>query len=141
MGILDSIGFGKVVVAPIEAIGNVIDKVYTSEEKKLSSQKMIDHLKQNPQQWIIKLNKIIASDTRLFNSGWRSFIGWICGFCLVVYYVPQYILSTYFWVLSCIESNSISAYPIDPSSLMQLVYLMLGFGTLKSFERIIGIKR
>jgi hypothetical protein len=140
MGIFDFLGLGTATAAPIDAIGNIISKVYTTEGEKLSAQEMIERLRQNPQLWTFELNKLNALDLRLFNSGWRPFIGWICGICVGLYYIPQFILAAYLWLVMCLEAHGIVPYPIDPTSLMQLVYLMLGFGAYRCLETVTGKK-
>lgn len=141
MGFLDFLGAGKAAAAPIEAIGSVLDTVFTSAEEKLNAQEVLERLQQNPQAWVFELNKINAADSRLFNAGWRPFIGWVCGVCVGLYYVPQFILSAYLWLVMCLEKGAILPYPIDASSLMQLVYLMLGFGAYRSIEKVVGLKK
>ncbi len=141
MGVMDFLGIGGAVSAPIEAIGNVIGKVYTSEGEKLSAQEILERLRQNPQFWNSELNKINAIDTRFFNSGWRPFIGWVCGTCVGLYYIPQFLMAAFLWTLMCLQKNALLPYPINPESLMQLCYLMLGFGAYRSAEKLFGVKK
>ena len=141
MGVLDFLGVGEASAKPIDAIGNVISKIYTTEGEKLNAQEALERLQQNPQLWNFMLNKLNASDLKLFNSGWRPFIGWICGVCLGLYYIPMFTLAAYLWLRICLEKNTIMPYPIDPTSLMQLVYLMLGFGGYKTLEAIVSGKK
>jgi len=141
MGIFDFLGVGQAAAAPIEAIGNVIGKVYTSEGEKLSAQEMLERLRQNPDLWNSELNKLNAQDARLFNSGWRPYIGWICGTCVGLYYIPQFIIASYLWTIMCLEKHTLLPYPIDPTSLMELCYLMLGFGAYRSAEKLFGVKQ
>lgn len=136
MGILDLLG-GK----PIDAIGSLISKVYTSDGEKLSAEEMLERLRQNPQLWAAELNKLNALDLRFFNSGWRPFIGWVCGVCVGLYYIPQFILAAYIWTIMCLDKNAILPYPIDATNLMQLVYLMLGFGLYRSVEKMTGTNK
>lgn len=139
MGVLDLLGLGQSAAAPIEAIGNVIGKVYTSEGEKLSAQEMLERLRQNPQMWASEVNKLNAQDSRLFNSGWRPSIGWVCSISLALYYIPQYTLAAYLWYKMSLDANKLIPYPIDPSSLIEIVGVMLGFGTLRTVEAIKGV--
>lgn len=141
MGFLDFLVAGKAAAEPIEAVGNVLDKVFTSDEEKLTAQELIERLRQNPQQWTFELNRMNAGDGRFFNSAWRPFIGWVCGGCVALYYVPQFILAAYLWFFMCLQKHAIVPYPIDPTSLMQLVYLMLGFGAFRSVDKFMDAKK
>jgi Holin of 3TMs, for gene-transfer release len=136
MGLLNIFG-----TSPVEAVGNVLDKLFTSDSEKLSAQELIERLRQNPQEWVFELNKINANDNRLFNSGWRPFIGWVCGICVAIYYIPQFILAAYLWLTLCVDRGFIVPYPIDPTSLMELVYLILGFGAYRSIEKLTGTNK
>lgn len=139
MGVLNFLGLGDAAAKPIEAIGNVIDKAFTSDSEKLSAQELIERLRQNPQMWAAEVNKLNASDPRLFNSGWRPSIGWVCSISLGLYYIPQFILAAFLWCKMCLIADKLLPYPIDPSSLIELVGVMLGFGTLRTVEAIKGV--
>ena len=129
------------IIKPDAVSKNVIGKIYTTEGEKLSAQEMLERLRQNPQLWTSELNKINATDTRLFNSGWRPYVGWVCGICVALYYIPQFILADYLWVTMCLDRNAILPFPIDPDSLMQLLWLMLGFGAYRTAEKFKGVAK
>lgn len=139
MGVLDFIGLGDSASKPIDAIGNVIGKVYTTEGEKLSHQEILERIAQNPQMWTAEVNKVNASDTKIFNSGWRPSIGWVCSISLALYYIPQFLLAAYFWYKFCIDAGKLVPYPIDPASLMNLVWVMLGMGSLRTAEALKGV--
>ena len=62
---------------PIEAIGNVLDKLFTSDDEKLSRQEALARLAQQPAMAQIEINKIEAAHRSVFVAGWRPFIGWV----------------------------------------------------------------
>lgn len=140
MGILNLLGLGQV-AAPIEAVGSVLNELFTSDAEKLTAQELLERLKQNPQQWTFELNKLNAGDIRLFNSGWRPFVGWVCGICVALYYIPQFVLADYLWFTMCLAKKTIVDFPINPDSLMQLLWLMLGFGAYRTVEKVKGVSR
>jgi hypothetical protein len=82
----------------------------------------------------LETNKEEARSTSLFVSGWRPFIGWVCGAALAYQYVVRPLLP---WFAAAF------GYPLPPlpgleGTLMELVLAMLGLGGLRSIERIKG---
>jgi hypothetical protein len=84
----------------------------------------------------IKVNEEEAKSENLFKSGWRPAIGWICVFGLFYNFVLYNIL---LWAVATFQ------LPITPPALMsdilmELVFALLGLGSLRTFEKIKGIK-
>lgn len=85
----------------------------------------------------IDLNNSEATSRSLFISGWRPFIGWICGIALFCYYIPQFILASYLWGKVTIDTGAISDYPTvaAASSLFELLLGILGLAGLRTYEK------
>jgi len=78
----------------------------------------------------IEVNKVEAG-TDLFRGGWRPFVGWICALGLGI----QFIIAPFFTFFGN------APFPqLDMSTLMTLLFGMLGLGTLRTQEKINGIK-
>lgn len=85
----------------------------------------------------VEINKIEASSAELFVSGWRPFIGWVCGVSLFYTYV---IAPFWAWVLVIwYPSAQLPVLPTD--NLFELVLAMLGLGGLRTFEKLRGVTR
>lgn len=128
MGFFDNIGIGKAIAAPIDAIGGVLDKVVTTDKDRANAEQVMALIRQNPMLWQVTLNQLNAQSDRWFDSGWRPFIGWIGGVCVGFYFLPQFSIAAYLWVTMCIAKSTILPYPISADQLMELVWLLLGFG-------------
>jgi hypothetical protein len=137
MNILASI-FGGAAAAPIDAIGNIFDKLFTSDDERLDKKVLLTRLAQQPSMAQIELNKVEASHRSIFVAGWRPFIGWVCGISLAVYYIPQYLLASYLWVTMCLNAGHLVAYPVSPAGLLELVLALLGLGMLRTAEKFGG---
>ena len=76
-------------------------------------------------------------DSNLFISGWRPTIGWICaaGFLLQLIVVPLFD-----WLMTLVGS-SIRLPSLDTSTLMALLFAMLGLGSLRTMEKIQGVQK
>jgi hypothetical protein len=136
MGFLSNL-FGSSIKEPVEAVGNVLDKLFTSDEEKIHSQIVLEKLKQHPQELQIELNKMEAQHSSLWVAGWRPFIGWVCGFSLGCYYIPQAIISAYIWARICLDTMQLQPLPTI-AGLMDLILALLGLGMMRTAEKFGG---
>jgi hypothetical protein len=84
----------------------------------------------------IRVNEEEAKSENIFKSGWRPAIGWICVFGLFYNFVLYNIL---LWVVATFGIN-ITPPALMSDILMELVFAMLGLGSLRTFEKVKGIK-
>ena len=138
MGILGKIFGGKEIAKPIEAVGSILDNLFTSKDELLTHQAIMQRIALKPTMVQTEINKIEASHRSVFVAGWRPFIGWVCGVSLFCYYVPQYLMASYVWSLACLEGEKIVSYPINADGLTQLVLAMLGMAGIRSFDKLKG---
>lgn len=83
----------------------------------------------------IQVNLAEANSGSLFKSGWRPFIGWICGFALGYEFLFRVIL-TYFL------HNMLGwgdAPNLDLGDLLTILGGILGLGTLRTVEKSRGV--
>ena len=120
---------GKSATQPIEAIGNVLDKLFTSDEEKLQANAVLEKLKQHPAELQVELNKIEAGHRSLFVAGWRPFIGWICGLGLA----NVYLINPWLQWLYGVEGPQL---PLNV--MVELIIAMLGLGSLRTVEKFGG---
>ncbi len=72
-----------------------------------------------------------AKHPNIFVSGWRPFIGWICG--LAIFY--NFIFNPFLmWILK-IYAVKVMPPPLDTGSLMTLVMSLLGLGGMRTYEK------
>ncbi len=126
----------------IEKTGKVFDKLFTSDDERLSHAEMMQRIKQQPYEKAAKfaheLNVISASDSKLFNSGWRPCIGWVLAISIGFYFIPKFFFGSLIWVKHCWLANEIVAYPVDDAGLWQLAAMMLGSKAIRSFDKYTG---
>ncbi|WP_027709236.1 3TM-type holin [Zooshikella ganghwensis] len=114
---------------PIDAIGNVLDKVTTSDAERMQAEILLERLRQQPQVLQVELNKLESQHRSLFVAGWRPFIGWVCGLGLTFTFLINPIVQ---WV-------SGKPGPHLPFDIMtELVLALLGLGTLRTAEKFGG---
>lgn len=87
----------------------------------------------------MKVNEVEAANPNLFVSGWRPFIGWICGAALV-YQFLLYPLAVY--AASFVSEEAVTRLLNAPrldGNLWELLFAMLGLGAMRSFEKVKGV--
>ncbi len=119
------------------SLGDVADKLFTSKDEKLSHEEVLLRIKQTPALKQIEINIQEAKHRTIFVAGWRPFIGWVCGFSIASYYIPQFVLASYLWIKICLDANELLPYPeINADSLFELVLAMLGMAGLRTYEKL-----
>ena len=81
------------------------------------------------------INKVEASNSSIFVSGWRPAIGWVCALALAY----QYLLKPL--AMGILPNFGIAIAPLPglDDNLWQLMMGMLGMGGLRTFEKIQGV--
>lgn len=85
----------------------------------------------------IGVNQAEATNASIFVSGWRPFIGWICGAALAYQYVGRPLIA---WFAAVI-GHPVPPMPGLDDNLWQLMMGMLGLGGLRTFEKIKGASK
>lgn len=120
---------GAEIARPIDAIGNAIDKVFTSDEERLQAQAVLAKLELHQDELQVELNKVEAQHRSLFVAAWRPALGWVCVIGLALIFIVNPLLE---WAAG-------STGPEMPTDIMmELVLGMLGLGTLRTFEKLAG---
>lgn len=84
----------------------------------------------------LDINKQEAASTSLFVAGWRPAIGWICSAALAYQYV---IVPVSMWA-SFAVGHPFPKPPTLDDTLWQLMFGMLGMGSLRTFEKMKGVQ-
>jgi hypothetical protein len=129
MSFLDKF-FGGTAAQPIEAIGNVIDKVFTSNEEKMAGQLLLNKLALQPSLLQAEINKVQASHKSTFVAGARPFLMWVCGLGFLFAFVINPILQ---WLAPELGSPEL---PLEV--MMELTLAMLGLAGLRTVEKLKG---
>lgn len=140
-------GTGKAIATPIEALGNAIDQVTTSDDERNAAAIVMQRLAQAPHILQGEVNKLEAQHRSTFVAGWRPAIGWVCAASLAAYFIPQYVVAAWVWAklvyAQCIEPvgavcQTLPRFPAEADGLFELVLALLGLGTLRTVEKVKG---
>lgn len=129
MGLLTGF-FSSSAAEPINAVGNVLDKLFTSDEEKLNIEIVRQRLAQQPALVQAEIMKVQAQHRSLFVAGARPAIMWVCSLGFLFIFVINPILQ---WVWPNIGAPEL---PLD--ALMELTLAMLGLSGLRTIEKLKG---
>ena len=132
MGILSSLfGGGKGGIAePIDAIANLIDSVFTSDEEKAQGLLLKQRLALKPALMQAEINKVQAGHRSIFVAGARPFLMWVCGLGFLFAFVINPVLQ---WLAPALGSPEL---PLD--AMLELTLAMLGLAGLRTVEKLNG---
>ena len=108
-------------------------KDQASAEAMLIKTQMDAALAQAQQQ--IDINKIEAGSSNVFVSGWRPFVGWVCGSAFALHFLFLPLLN---WLAELFGHSAI-VIPFDMTTLSTVLMGMLGLGTMRSVEKWRGV--
>jgi Holin of 3TMs, for gene-transfer release len=85
----------------------------------------------------LDINKVEAASPSVFVSGWRPFIGWVCGSACAWNWIGLPIMKAAVVVAGY---TALNLQPADLSEMLPVLLGMLGLGTLRTVEKIKGTK-
>ena len=81
------------------------------------------------------INKEEAKSSSIFVSGWRPFVGWVCGSSFALHFVLLPIIN--FALIANGHKEVVLAF--DMSTLMTLLMGLLGLGGMRTYEKVQGV--
>lgn len=125
--------FSSTAAEPIEAVGNVFDKLFTSDEERHQAEAVMAKIKQHPLLLQAEINKVSATHRSVFVAGARPFIMWVCGVGILFAFVANPLLA---WLHPELGQPEV---PLE--AMMELTLALLGLGALRTVEKIKGISK
>jgi len=110
----------------VREIGNSVDKIFTSDDERLSKEIAKDRLYVLLAEKQISLNENDGKNSNIFISGWRPAIGWICAIAFLYQYLLVPIMASFGTELSLINLEELHT----------LLFGMLGFGVFRTVEKM-----
>ena len=122
---LDITGLGAVSELVNTAINRIWPDKTEAEKQQLAAAVMVV-------QGQLDINKVEAANPSVFVSGWRPFIGWVCGAACAWNWIGLPIAK----VILLILGHSLNLAPADLTEMLPLLFGLLGLGTLRTIEKI-----
>jgi hypothetical protein len=128
------------IIDSVLSIGEkLIDKLIPDPKQKAEAILKLKELEQSGDLAVIAaqvdINKIEAANPRMFVSGWRPSVGWICSAALAVQLV---IGPLAVWISAALGHELVLPH-LDTELLTTLLVGMLGLGGLRTVEKLQGV--
>jgi hypothetical protein len=85
----------------------------------------------------LDVNKVEAGNNNLFVSGWRPYVGWVCGSGFAIQFVIGPLAE---WGAS-LAGHPLKFPPLDLETMLPLLLGMLGLGGLRTIEKKAGVAK
>lgn len=119
-------GAGKAVNDALGGVNKILDTVVTTSVERGKIDIEFNKLQ-------TQINELEAGNGSIFVSGWRPFVGWVCGvgvgFNFVLRPIFNYVLLVFYPDVPIMESLSMA-------QLIPLLTGMLGFGAIRTYEKV-----
>jgi len=126
------------VTALLDIGGKVIDRLWPDPAVAASAKFELFKLQQSGELAQLgdqlEINKVEAANPSVFVSGWRPFVGWVCGFGLVYSFIAQPLLA---W--GSVNWSFVIPPTLDLGTLLTILGGMLGLGSLRTVEKVKGV--
>jgi len=83
------------------------------------------------------INKVEAGSSSLFVSGWRPFVGWVCGSAFALHYL---IIPIANFILVATGNKEV-ILSFDMQTLLTLLMGLLGLGGYRTYEKVQGVTK
>ena len=135
MGLIDfSLGdVGEVIKDVREAITG---KAIEDPAKKAEIELKLKELEQAINLGQIEVNKAEANNANWFVAGWRPAIGWVGAFAIAYTYILSPLID---WACALADLHIATPRP-DMGMLFNLILAMLGFGGMRTYEKIKNVQ-
>lgn len=135
------------ITAALDFGSNLLDKFIADPKQKAEAKLKLAEMHQNGElaelaastqlaQGQIDINKEEAKSAALFVSGWRPFVGWICGLAFCYAAIIEPILR----FVATVHYHYAGTFPIiDTTLTMQILFGILGLGAMRMNEKVKGV--
>jgi len=123
------------ITAALDIGSKVIDRLWPNPADAAAAKIELLKLSQSGELAQIAVNQEEAKSTSVFVSGWRPFIGWVCGVACAWNWIGLKIVVA----IATYLGYRINISPADLGEMMPVLMGMLGLGGLRTIEKINGV--
>jgi Holin of 3TMs, for gene-transfer release len=133
------ISFKDPVSVLLDIGGKVIDKIWPDPAQAAAAKFELFKLQQSGEleqmAGQVKTNQEEAKSASIFVSGWRPFIGWVCGVACAWNWIGLSIAK----LLLQVAGSDIELAPASIAEMMPVLMGMLGLGAYRTYEKVKGV--
>jgi hypothetical protein len=132
---LDALGIGAIADLAKDLVGRFFPDKTEQEKAQMSLilTTMQNQMAMNQGQ--MDINKIEAANPSILVSGWRPFIGWVCGGACAWNWVGLPVVLFF----AAAFGKEVKVSPADLTQMLPLLMGMLGMGALRTYEKLNGV--
>ena len=120
----------------------VLDKFIPDAKDRLEAEQLLMKGLLAADQSQVEVNKVEAASSNLFVSGWRPFIGWVCGVSFAYSVIGYTFLNWAFAAYALYSGHALPVLPQpDTAMTMELLMAMLGLGGMRTYEKLKGLTK
>lgn len=127
--------------AALDIGGKLIDRLWPDQNQRDAAKLELLKMQQSGDLALItsqlEVNKEEAKSASVFVSGWRPFIGWVCGMACAWNWIGLPAIKA----CLIIAGHTIDMHPADITEMLPVLMGMLGLGGLRTIERLNGKAR
>lgn len=123
------------IIGAKKTVDSVVDTLFDTDKQKLNKEQLIERIKHLPNKEQAQITKLNATHKNILVSGWRPFIGWVCG--LNLFYLVCLRDIAILLNLPGFGAGIISK-PIGLDMTVELVVVLLGFAGMRTYEKCKG---
>ena len=112
----------------------VLDRLLPNPAERAAAELKLIEMARSGELAQLEVNKAEAGSASMFVAGWRPFVGWVCGAALA----GQFVVSPLALWVSQIVGHPFPPPPTLDAVLWELLFGMLGMGTLRTVEKLKG---
>lgn len=118
--------------AGLDFVGKLLDKLFPDPAARAQAQIQLLQMQQSGELAQIAVNQEEAKNERIFVSGWRPFIGWVCGVAFAYHYVVEPFAM---FLITCYRGACVQP-EFNMQELTTVLMGMLGLGSLRTVEKM-----
>lgn len=119
----------------ISQVGQTVRQLIPDPQAQAQMDLELAKLENNLLQGQITTNTAEAANVNLFVSGWRPFVGWVCG---TIFAYSGLIAPLVKWG-SAMAGHQVDLPVLDPTVTLQVLLGMLGLAGMRTFEKTQGV--
>lgn len=123
---------GGSIKEPVEAVGGILDELFTSEEETLNLELAKQRLAQKPSMAQAKINEVAASHRSIWVAGARPALLWVCAVGYSFAFLVNPILQWY---------TGAPGPELPMEQMGELTLGMLGLAGLRTVEKLKGVSK
>ena len=135
---------GDIAKGIVEGAASGLNGLFTSDHERLEAYNKTLEIITQPHLMQAQNNIEDSKAKRLFQSGWRPFLGWMSGFCLMYsWFFKDLMLSLMVVFMDTQTFSRLLPYlpRVDAGEMLTLVMALLGLGGLRTYEKFKGIAK